>query len=78
MTWTIGVIPGPHCTEEYLKPDYLNAIDRIRSWEVHFNSSRTGVRLIGPAPLWTREDGGEAGFILPISMITLMQSEHWI
>ncbi|PAF11620.1 hypothetical protein CHH61_26335, partial [Shouchella clausii] len=28
---------------------------------VHFNSSRTGVRLIGPAPHWTREDGGEAG-----------------
>ena len=31
------------------------------SWEVHFNCSRTGVRLKGPAPLWTREDGGEAG-----------------
>jgi urea carboxylase len=30
-------------------------------WEVHFNSSRTGVRLIGPKPEWVRDDGGEAG-----------------
>lgn len=58
--WTIGVIPGPHCTEEFLLPDYLDQLTNTR-WEVHFNSSRTGVRLIGPAPLWAREDGGEAG-----------------
>ncbi len=30
-------------------------------YEVHFNSARTGVRLIGPKPLWARADGGEAG-----------------
>jgi urea carboxylase len=30
-------------------------------WEVHYNSSRTGVRLIGPKPEWARTDGGEAG-----------------
>ncbi|SEC80375.1 urea carboxylase [Paenibacillus sp. GP183] len=58
--WTIGVIPGPHCTGEFLHNDYLKQLIQT-SWEVHFNSSRTGVRLIGPAPLWTREDGGEAG-----------------
>ncbi|MBJ6360089.1 urea carboxylase [Paenibacillus sp. GCM10012307] len=58
--WTIGVIPGPHCTQEYLLPAYLKQLtDTV--WEVHFNSSRTGVRLIGPAPLWAREDGGDAG-----------------
>ncbi|GAL10231.1 urea carboxylase [Vibrio astriarenae] len=28
---------------------------------MHFNSSRTGVRLIGPKPNWARADGGEAG-----------------
>ncbi|MGB1141889.1 MAG: carboxyltransferase domain-containing protein, partial [Halioglobus sp.] len=28
---------------------------------VHYNSSRTGVRLIGPKPQWARKDGGEAG-----------------
>ncbi|UJF36220.1 carboxyltransferase domain-containing protein [Paenibacillus hexagrammi] len=58
--WTLGVIPGPHCTGEFLKPEYLQQLTEI-SYEVHFNSSRTGVRLKGPAPLWTREDGGEAG-----------------
>ncbi|MDT8861869.1 urea carboxylase [Alkalihalobacillus sp. MEB130] len=59
-TWNIGVIPGPHCTEEFLQPDYLTQLTET-SWEVHFNSSRTGVRLVGPAPNWTREDGGDAG-----------------
>ncbi|MFF2015404.1 urea carboxylase [Paenibacillus sp. NPDC058177] len=58
--WTIGVIPGPHCTEEYLLTEYLVQLTETE-WEVHFNSSRTGVRLIGPAPLWAREDGGDAG-----------------
>ncbi|MBB3110182.1 urea carboxylase [Paenibacillus phyllosphaerae] len=58
--WEIGVIPGPHCTGEFLQPQYLQELAST-TFEVHFNSSRTGVRLIGPAPLWAREDGGEAG-----------------
>ena len=58
--WSIGVIPGPHCTEEYLLRLY-GATWTGTEWEVHFNSSRTGVRLIGPLPLWAREDGGDAG-----------------
>jgi urea carboxylase len=28
---------------------------------VHYNSNRTGVRLVGPKPEWARRDGGEAG-----------------
>jgi urea carboxylase len=28
---------------------------------VHYNSSRTGIRLVGPKPQWARSDGGEAG-----------------
>ncbi len=28
---------------------------------MHFNSARTGVRLVGPRPNWARPDGGEAG-----------------
>ena len=28
---------------------------------MHFNSARTGVRLVGPRPGWARLDGGEAG-----------------
>ncbi|MFH7346874.1 5-oxoprolinase subunit C family protein, partial [Pseudomonas syringae group genomosp. 7] len=42
-------------------------IDRFlaTACEVHFNSSRTGVRLIGPKPQWVRADGGEAGLHPP-------------
>ncbi|WP_144142182.1 urea carboxylase [Paraburkholderia sp. BCC1884] len=56
----LRVIYGPHGAPEYFSARY---IDRFLSteWEIHFNSSRTGVRLIGPKPEWTREDGGEAG-----------------
>lgn len=59
-TWDIGVIPGPHCTTEFLNKEYLEQLTNTE-WEVHFNSDRTGVRLVGPTPLWAREDGGEAG-----------------
>ncbi|MCL2893645.1 urea carboxylase [Brenneria tiliae] len=54
------VIYGPHGAPEYFTPGY---IDRFfaTEWQVHFNSSRTGVRLIGPKPEWARESGGEAG-----------------
>ena len=58
--WSIGVVAGPHCTTEFLDASYLEQLTSAK-WEVHFNSSRTGVRLIGPTPNWTREDGGEAG-----------------
>lgn len=60
ITNEIGVVAGPHCTAEFLKPEYLEQLTSTE-WEVHFNSDRTGVRLIGPTPLWEREDGGEAG-----------------
>ncbi|WP_313280279.1 urea carboxylase [Stutzerimonas balearica] len=56
----VRVIYGPHGAPEYFTEGY---IDRFfaTDWEVHFNSSRTGVRLIGPKPEWVRESGGEAG-----------------
>lgn len=56
----IRVIYGPHGAPEYFTEDYIR-IFFTTDWEVHFNSSRTGVRLIGPKPEWVREDGGEAG-----------------
>ncbi len=58
--WTIGVVPGPHSTTDYIDPAYLKQLETAE-YEVHFNSSRTGVRLSGPAPVWAREDGGDAG-----------------
>ncbi len=58
--WTIGVSYGPHGA-----PDFFTDADITMffetAWEVHYNSSRTGVRLIGPKPQWARPDGGEAG-----------------
>ena len=59
-SWQIGVLIGPHAA-----PDFFTAADMdmffATDWEVHYNSSRTGVRLIGPKPQWARRDGGEAG-----------------
>lgn len=56
----IRVIYGPHGAPEYFTPAYIDTFFAT-AWEVHFNSSRTGVRLIGPKPEWVRESGGEAG-----------------
>ncbi|GAB5339535.1 urea carboxylase [Pseudomonas fluorescens] len=60
QTRTLRVIYGPHGAPEYFKPEYIDTFFATH-WEVHFNSSRTGVRLIGPKPVWARTDGGEAG-----------------
>ncbi len=57
---TLRVIYGPHGAPEYFLPEYIDTFFATQ-WEVHFNSSRTGVRLIGPKPAWARTDGGEAG-----------------
>lgn len=56
----LRVIYGPHGAPEYFTPGYIDTFFAT-DWEVHFNSSRTGVRLIGPKPEWVRESGGEAG-----------------
>jgi urea carboxylase len=59
-SWELRVIYGPHGA-----PDFFTDRDMetffATDWEVHYNSSRTGVRLIGPRPAWARTDGGEAG-----------------
>ncbi|WP_454789214.1 5-oxoprolinase/urea amidolyase family protein [Mycolicibacterium lutetiense] len=58
--WHIAVTVGPHSAPEFFT---RNDIDTLldHDYEVHFNSDRTGVRLIGPKPEWARPDGGEAG-----------------
>ena len=58
--WTIGVTEGPHAAPEFFTRDDLDAF-YATDYEVHLNSARTGVRLIGPKPRWARPDGGEAG-----------------
>ncbi len=58
--WTLAVTPGPHAAPEFFTPEDIDTF-YATDWEVHFNSARTGVRLIGPRPAWARADGGEAG-----------------
>jgi urea carboxylase len=58
--WELAVLEGPHADEEFLTPAGMGAFFEA-TWRVHHNSARTGVRLIGPAPVWARADGGDAG-----------------
>ncbi|KAI9745921.1 MAG: hypothetical protein M1818_000602 [Claussenomyces sp. TS43310] len=51
---------GPHDSD-----DFMTRKDREMlygtSWKIDHNSNRTGVRLVGPVPEWSRKDGGEGG-----------------
>lgn len=59
-TWDIRVIYGPHGSPDFFTYQDIDVFFKAE-WEVHYNSSRTGIRLIGPKPEWARSDGGEAG-----------------
>jgi len=58
--WEFGVLYGPHGAPDYFTIEDIDSFFAA-TWEVHYNSNRTGVRLIGPKPKWARSDGGEAG-----------------
>ncbi|HEX4435142.1 MAG TPA: 5-oxoprolinase/urea amidolyase family protein [Acidimicrobiales bacterium] len=58
--WELTVVPGPHAAPEFFRDDDLDTL-YATAWQVHFNSARTGVRLLGPRPGWARGDGGDAG-----------------
>lgn len=58
--WKIGVLYGPHGAPDFFLDEDIETFFAT-AWEVHYNSARTGVRLIGPKPKWARTDGGEAG-----------------
>jgi urea carboxylase len=58
--WEIGAVEGPHAAPEFFTVDDMETF-YATDWQVHFNSARTGVRLVGPRPEWARPDGGEAG-----------------
>nr|WP_083905680.1 5-oxoprolinase/urea amidolyase family protein [Nocardia transvalensis] len=58
--WELAVTEGPHGAPEFFTRGDIDTILGT-DYEVHFNSDRTGVRLIGPKPHWARADGGEAG-----------------
>jgi len=58
--WSVRVLYGPHGAPDFFTEDDI-AMLRATEWRVHYNSNRTGVRLVGPKPQWARRDGGEAG-----------------
>ncbi len=58
--WQLAVTEGPHGAPEFFTRADIGTLYGT-AYEVHFNSDRTGVRLIGPKPRWARPDGGEAG-----------------
>lgn len=51
---------GPHDSD-----DFMTVKDREMlyntTWKIGHNSNRTGIRLVGPVPEWSRKDGGEGG-----------------
>ena len=59
QNWEIAVMYVTWRTRFFTKQD----IDTFfaNEFEIHYNSSRTGIRLISTKPEWAREDGGEAG-----------------
>ena len=58
--WELAVMEGPHADGEFFTPEDADMLFAT-AWRVHHNSSRTGVRLVGPSPSWARADGGDAG-----------------
>ena len=58
--WTLRELMGPHAAPDFITERGVDSL-LAAQWEVHFQSSRTGVRLIGPKPDWARTDGGDAG-----------------
>lgn len=58
--WDLRVLYGPQGAPDFLTEEDIEEFFST-SWKVHHNSSRTGIRLIGPKPRWARPDGGEAG-----------------
>ncbi len=58
--WEIGVLYGPHGAPDFFADEGVEEFFATQ-WKVHYNSSRTGIRLIGPKPKWARKDGGESG-----------------
>ncbi len=58
--WRVGVLYGPHGAPDFFTEEAIASFFDT-DWEVHYNSNRLGVRLMGPKPTWARSDGGEAG-----------------
>lgn len=57
--WDILAMVGPF-EDDYLLKEDLEMIYETR-WQISHNAARGGIRLMGPKPIWARNDGGEGG-----------------
>lgn len=58
--WVIAALNGPHASTDFFQEDSIHQLWNT-SYEVHHATNRLGARLTGPAPKWSRSDGGSAG-----------------
>ncbi|OSC40528.1 urea carboxylase [Mycobacterium decipiens] len=58
--WQLAVGEGPQTAPSYFTDaDMTQFYDH--PWRVGSHANRTGIRLQGPKPVWSRSDGGDAG-----------------
>ena len=72
-TWEIGVLYGPHGAPDFFTDEDIETFFAV-DWKVHYNSSRSGVRLIGPKPHGRAATAVRPGCIPPTSMTMPMPS----
>ncbi|MEV0062007.1 urea carboxylase [Nocardia sp. NPDC050718] len=58
--WTLAVGEGPQTAPAYFTDADMAQFYDSR-WTVSSHANRTGIRLEGPKPQWSRTDGGDAG-----------------
>nr|WP_084466958.1 urea carboxylase [Nocardia arthritidis] len=57
--WQLAVGVGPQTSAYFTDADMIQFC--THPWRVGSHANRTGIRLEGPKPAWSRSDGGEAG-----------------
>lgn len=57
--WELSAMPGPY-DEGYIAEESIEEF-YTTDWTISHNATRTGIRLVGPKPKWSRPDGGEGG-----------------
>ncbi|MFE9582795.1 urea carboxylase [Nocardia sp. NPDC006044] len=58
--WQLAVGEGPQTSPAYFTDDDMTQF-YTHAWQVGSHANRTGIRLEGPRPTWSRTDGGDAG-----------------
>lgn len=59
-SWKLAVGVGPQTSPAYFTDADMDQF-YSHPWQVGSHANRTGIRLAGPKPTWSRTDGGDAG-----------------